>query len=86
MQYAIVIEKPNGNYSVYAPDVPGCAATGATLEQVKQQIQEGLTFHYEGLQHRLQAGRSEFDDCGDIKLGTPETSTDSKFIPVPFSR
>lgn len=50
MRYAIVIEKANGNYSAYAPDVPGCAATGATLEEVKQQIQEALEFHFEGLQ------------------------------------
>ncbi|CAA9374753.1 hypothetical protein AVDCRST_MAG94-4448 [uncultured Leptolyngbya sp.] len=33
MRYAIVIEKTNGNYSAYAPDVLGCAATGATLEE-----------------------------------------------------
>ncbi len=74
MRYAIVVEKPNGNYSVYAPDVPDYAATGATLEQVKQEIQEGLTFHFVGLQDRLQAGRSELDDCGDIKLGIAGTS------------
>ncbi len=50
MRYAIAIEKANGNYSAYAPDVPGCAATGATLEEVKQQIQDALEFHFEGLQ------------------------------------
>jgi predicted RNase H-like HicB family nuclease len=31
MRYAIVIEKTPNNYSAYAPDLPGCAATGATL-------------------------------------------------------
>lgn len=49
MRYAIVIEKAENNYAAYAPDVPGCAATGATLEEVKQQIQEALEFHFEGL-------------------------------------
>ena len=28
MRYAIVIEKANGNYSAYVPDLPGCIATG----------------------------------------------------------
>jgi len=50
MHYAIIIEKATGNYSVYSPDVPGCAATGVTLEEVKQQTHEALAFHFEGLQ------------------------------------
>jgi len=49
MRYAIVIEQANGNYSAYAPDVPGCVATGATLEEVQQTMQEALAFHLEGL-------------------------------------
>jgi len=31
MKYAVVIEKANGNYSAYVPDLPGCVGTGATL-------------------------------------------------------
>lgn len=49
MRYAIVIEKAENNYAAYAPDVPGCAATGATIEEVKREIQEALKFHFEGL-------------------------------------
>lgn len=49
MRYAIVIEKTPHNYSAYAPDLPGCAATGATLAEVQQQIQEAIEFHLEGL-------------------------------------
>jgi predicted RNase H-like HicB family nuclease len=30
MRYAIVIEKADGNCSPYAPDLPGCVATGET--------------------------------------------------------
>ncbi|GIK82052.1 MAG: hypothetical protein BroJett024_31570 [Alphaproteobacteria bacterium] len=29
MRYAVVIEKVEGNYSAYVPDLPGCVATGA---------------------------------------------------------
>jgi predicted RNase H-like HicB family nuclease len=54
MRYAIVIEKANGNYSAYAPDVPGCIATGVTLEEVKAQMREALEFHLEGLQREGQ--------------------------------
>lgn len=49
MRYAIVIEKAAGNYSVYVPDLPGCVATGVTLEEVEQQIKEAISFHLEGL-------------------------------------
>jgi len=31
MRYAVVIEKADGNYSAYVPDLPGCIATGDTV-------------------------------------------------------
>ena len=34
MRYAVVIEKAEGNYSAYVPDLPGCVATGDTVEDV----------------------------------------------------
>jgi predicted RNase H-like HicB family nuclease len=49
MRYAIVIEKAEGNYSAYVPDLPGCAATGATVEEVEREIREAIAFHIEGL-------------------------------------
>lgn len=48
-RYLIVIEKANGNYSAYSPDVPGCIATGATAEETKQRMDEAITFHVAGL-------------------------------------
>ncbi len=50
MRYAIVIEKAEGNYSAYVPDLPGCIATGATLEEVEREIREAVAFHIEGMQ------------------------------------
>ena len=35
MRYAIVIEQANGHYSAYVPDLPGCIATGDTVETVE---------------------------------------------------
>lgn len=49
MRYAIVIEKANDNYSAYVPDLPGCVATGKTIPETKQQIEEAIQFHLEGL-------------------------------------
>ncbi|MCU0548724.1 MAG: type II toxin-antitoxin system HicB family antitoxin [Leptolyngbya sp. Prado105] len=44
MRYAVVIEKAPENYSAYVPDLPGCVATGATVREVEQQIQEANSF------------------------------------------
>ncbi|MEW6169765.1 MAG: type II toxin-antitoxin system HicB family antitoxin [Pseudomonadota bacterium] len=49
MRYAIVIEKATSNYSAYVPDLPGCVATGQTIEETEQQIREAIEFHLEGL-------------------------------------
>jgi predicted RNase H-like HicB family nuclease len=50
MRYAIVIEKAEGNYSAYVPDLPGCVATGATQSEAESQIREAIEFHLAGLQ------------------------------------
>ena len=49
MRYAIVIEKAEANYSAYAPDLPGCVATGATIEEVEEQMRGAIAFHVDGL-------------------------------------
>ena len=49
MRYAIVIEKAQNNYSAYVPDLPGCVATGATVEEAEAQIREAIEFHLDGL-------------------------------------
>ena len=49
MRYAIVIEKAENNYSAYVPDLPGCVATGATVEEVEGQIREAIEFHLQGM-------------------------------------
>lgn len=49
MRYAIVIEKAASNYAAYVPDLPGCVATGATIQETETLIREALEFHLEGL-------------------------------------
>ena len=49
MRYAIVIEKAEGNFSAYVPDLPGCVATGPTVADVESEIREAIEFHLEGM-------------------------------------
>jgi predicted RNase H-like HicB family nuclease len=49
MRYAIVIEKAERNYAAYVPDLPGCVATGATIEETERSIREAIEIHVEGL-------------------------------------
>lgn len=49
MRYAIVIENAGSNFSAYVPDLPGCVATGATIEEAEKSIREAIEFHLEGL-------------------------------------
>ena len=49
MRYAVVIEKADGNYAAYVPDLPGCVATGTTIKDVETEIREAIRFHIDGL-------------------------------------
>jgi predicted RNase H-like HicB family nuclease len=50
IRYAVVIEKADGNYSAYVPDLPSCIATGETVAAVESEIRDAIHFHIEGLQ------------------------------------
>jgi predicted RNase H-like HicB family nuclease len=50
MKYLVVVEQTDTGFSAYSPDVPGCAATGATREDVEREMTEAISFHLEGLQ------------------------------------
>jgi len=49
MRYAIVIEKAESNFSAYVPDLPGCVATGSSVEETEKSIREAIEFHLDGL-------------------------------------
>ncbi len=48
-RYLVVYESGPNNMSGFAPDVPGCASTGHTLEEMRVNLREALEFHLEGL-------------------------------------
>lgn len=49
MRYAIVIEKAGSNFSGYVPDLPGCVATGASVQDTEKVLREAIEFHLAGL-------------------------------------
>ncbi len=49
MRYGVVIERADGNFSAYVPDLPGCVATGADHQEVENNIREAIRFHIDGL-------------------------------------
>ena len=67
-KYLIIVEKTETGYSAYSPDVPGCASTGKTKEEVERNIQEAIQFHLQGLQEE--------------GYPVPEPSTYSSYIDV----
>jgi len=48
-RFLVVIEKAEGNYSAYSPDLPGCIATGPNHEVVEQNMHEAIEMHVRGL-------------------------------------
>ena len=68
IKYTIIIEKAEGNYSAYCPDLPGCIATGFTPEETIQRMKEAIKFHLEGFKKE--------------KIAIPESSTKAVSIGI----
>ena len=49
MKYLIILEKSKTGYSAYSPDLPGCIATGRSLEATESNMHEAIEFHLEGM-------------------------------------
>lgn len=43
--YAVIYENGPHNLSAYAPDLPGCASVGRTVEETRANMKEAITFH-----------------------------------------
>jgi predicted RNase H-like HicB family nuclease len=48
-RYLIVLEPTATGFSAYSPDLPGCAATGATRPEVEENMRQAIELHLEGL-------------------------------------
>lgn len=49
MKVLIVVEQTASGFSAYAPDLPGCVATGESREAVERTMREVIELHLEGL-------------------------------------
>ncbi len=48
-RFLIVIEKADGNFSAYSPDLDGCVATGRTRQQTMRNMQKAIELHVRGM-------------------------------------
>ena len=48
-EYTVIYERGKRNWSAYVPDLPGCIATGDTVEAVEREIRDAIRFHVDGL-------------------------------------
>lgn len=67
-RFLIVIEKANGNYSAYSPDLPGCVATGKTREETERNMHQAVEVHVRGM----------IED----KIPIPESASMAEYIAV----
>ena len=75
-RFLVVIEKADGNYSAYSPDLPACIATGETPQQAEQNMYEAVRMHVEGLLEACPE-QSRRDD-----LPVPESQAFAEYIAV----
>ena len=68
-RFLIVIEKANGNYSAYSPDLPGCVATGRTRDQVARNMHGAIEMHVRGLR--------------EDKLPVPQSHSSAEYVAIP---
>jgi predicted RNase H-like HicB family nuclease len=68
--FLVVIEKADGNYSAYSPDLPGCVATGKTREDATRNMYEAIEMHVRGLME------------DDLPVPEPHSSAETVVLPA----
>jgi predicted RNase H-like HicB family nuclease len=48
-RYAVVIEKAESHFAAYVPDLPGCVATGATVQETESLLRGAISLHLDGM-------------------------------------
>ncbi len=49
MQYVAIFAKTGTGYSAHVPDLPGCIATGKTLEIARKRMREAIELHLQAM-------------------------------------
>lgn len=67
-QYTIIIEAGERNYSAYAPDLPGCIATGKTRDNTVANMRAAIEQHLEVMR--------------ELGIVVPEPTTSAQLVEV----
>ena len=67
-QYTIIIEAGERNYSAYAPDLPGCIATGKTRDETVANMRAAIEQHLEVMR--------------ELGIVVPEPTTSAQLVDV----
>ena len=58
---AMFQEEKEGGYSVWVPDLPGCASQGETLEEALKMIKEAIELYLEDADKKFTDWNEEYD-------------------------
>jgi predicted RNase H-like HicB family nuclease len=68
VKYGIVIKQGERNYSAYVPDLPGCIATGLTVEEVKERIRQAIEMHLKAMREDGDAIPKPRSICDNVEV------------------
>ena len=68
MRYTIIIEKSADGFGAYVPDLPGCAATATTEEEVVKLISEGAEIYINEMKARGEAVPGPITKSAEIEI------------------
>jgi len=69
-EFIIVTADAGTNFAAYAPDVPGCIATGVTVEEVTVTLREAIVEHLEILREMGEEILAPHSRAGVIQIAS----------------
>jgi predicted RNase H-like HicB family nuclease len=66
-KYTAIYAKTNTGYSAHVPDLPGCIATGRTLELTKRRMRGAVALHLQGMREDGESTPQPTTQAGDIE-------------------
>ena len=73
MRYPVIIRRTLTGYSVDAPDLPGCVATGTTVEHARQMMSQAVEMHLDLMR---QSGEAMPVPSSTIQLSVDDSSAE----------
>ncbi len=68
MKFNVVYERGPRNYSAYVLNLPGCVATGKTLEETRKHIAEAIALHIETMRDFGEALPEPTDSVEELEV------------------